>query len=85
VVDNPYVAVTATDYKRRSNFTLDGVPPGKHTVEVWHAFCEPVRRTFEVEIEQDRIKEIRVDFHPPGVSGTPPASVPMSGPAGQAR
>jgi plastocyanin len=32
VTDNPYFAVTGDD----GSFTIDNVPPGKYTVEIWH-------------------------------------------------
>jgi len=65
VVDNPYVAVTARDYKGRANFRIDGVPPGTHTIDVWHPLCKPVKQTLEVEVLQDQIKELLIKFHPP--------------------
>ncbi len=67
VVDNPYVTTTVWKVYKNPlcNFTLAGVPAGKHTVEVWHPIFEPVQRTFEVEIEANTIKEVMVHFKPP--------------------
>jgi len=67
VVQNPYVTTTVWAVYRNPlcNFKLDQVPPGRHTVEVWHPVFEPVKRTFEVEIEANEIKEVMIRFHPP--------------------
>ncbi len=67
VVDNPYVTTTEWEAYRNPlcNFRIENVPPGTHTVEVWHPVFQPVKRTFEVTIEADRIKELMIYFHPP--------------------
>ena len=66
VVDNPYVDVARLDYKRRCIIQMDGVPPGRHTVEVFHPFFKPARASFEVEVSADKSTEITVEFLPPG-------------------
>jgi len=66
VVDNPYVVVTTYHkYYPLCNFEISGVPPGRHTLEVWHPLYTPVKRTLEVEVEANKIAELMVMFHPP--------------------
>ncbi len=73
VVENPYVAVTGTRlYHGRSNWQIQGVPPGRHKLEVWHPEFEPVERVIEVEVKPSQIAEVLVRFHPP----RPPKSEP---------
>ncbi|GAF89748.1 unnamed protein product [marine sediment metagenome] len=70
VVDNPYVTVTTCRRPGKlSIFNIGGVPPGTHTVEVWHPFLEPVQRTFQVKVEASRITEVLIEFHPPAPPG----------------
>ena len=71
VVDNPYAVVTTFHkYYPRCNFKMDGVPPGKHTLEVWHPFYRPVKPTMEVEIDANKVTEVLIEFAPP-TSKTP--------------
>ena len=65
VVDNPYVTVITLDYKKRANFEIAHIPPGKHTIQVWHPVYKPVEETIEVEVEPDKVKEILIKFRPP--------------------
>jgi hypothetical protein len=65
VVENPYVTVTTYHkYYPRCNFEISGVPPGKHTLEVWHPLYEPVERTVEVEVEANKVTELLIKFRP---------------------
>jgi hypothetical protein len=60
------VFVTVADHcDKRSNFDLAGLPPGKHTLQVWHPDLQPVSKTVEVEVEPDKTQEVMVDFVPP--------------------
>jgi hypothetical protein len=70
--DNPYAAVSVDDgdYRHRhpdraGEFVIDGIPPGTHTVEVWHPELEPVQRTLEVDIAMDRTTPLTIKFKPP--------------------
>jgi hypothetical protein len=66
VAENPYVTVTTYHkYHPRCNFKITGIPPGKHTVEVWHPMYKPVEPTFEVEIQPNGVTEKVVRFHCP--------------------
>jgi len=64
VVDNPYVAVPSRD----GRLTINGIPPGKWTVRIWHPLIRPVKETHEVTIERDETTHLIVDFKsPPGL------------------
>jgi hypothetical protein len=66
VVDNPYVAATAFPrYHPLLNFEIGAVPPGTHTVEVWHPLYQPVKKTYTVKIEADKTTELMIEFIPP--------------------
>jgi hypothetical protein len=65
VVDNPYVAVTWGRRGKVHTFTILNVPPGKHTLDVWHPVFEPVQRTHEVHVEANKITELLVELRPP--------------------
>jgi len=67
VVDNPYVTTTVWAVYRnpRCNFRIENLPPGKHTIDVWHPIYKPLKPTVEVQIEQDRVHELLIEFHPP--------------------
>jgi plastocyanin len=45
VVDHPYFAVS----DRKGAFTIEGVPPGKHTLVAWHEKYGSLRQTVGVE------------------------------------
>ena len=62
VVDNPYVAVL------HGRCVLDGIPPGRHTVEVWHALYEPVKKSVEIEIKENEATEVAFEFTAPAGS-----------------
>ena len=42
--DHPYVALTAPN----GSFTIDGIPPGRHTLKIWHERTKLVERTVDV-------------------------------------
>jgi Carboxypeptidase regulatory-like domain len=44
VVDHPYFAVTPSD----GRFEIAGVPPGRHTVHVWHERYGPLSASVDV-------------------------------------
>jgi hypothetical protein len=44
VVDHPYFAVTPSD----GGFEIQGVPPGRHAVHVWHERYGPLATTVDV-------------------------------------
>jgi hypothetical protein len=45
VVDHPYFAVS----DRSGAFTIQGVPPGEHTLVAWHEKYGPLRQQVGVE------------------------------------
>ena len=49
VAEHPYHAVTGDD----GGFVLDGVPPGKYTLSVWHELLGSVER--EVEVQSGKV------------------------------
>jgi hypothetical protein len=59
-VDNPYALISDGP-----NFTLDNVPEGKWTVDVWHPGLKPVKASLAVEVRKDETTEVAVEFHPP--------------------
>jgi hypothetical protein len=70
VVDNPYVDVTTYKHHHKLsssgvNFTLDGVPPGKHIMTIWHPVFEPVEKEVEIEVEKDKVTEKLLFLKPP--------------------
>ena len=68
IVDNPYAVVVD-----RGAFTMDHVPVGTWTVQVWHPEFTPVKGTCRVTIEKDRTTELRVEFRPPAAIRAKPA------------
>jgi hypothetical protein len=63
VVPNPYVTETySRGGERIGIFQIDGVPAGRHTIEVWHPVYQPVSKTFEVTIRPDAVTEVPVEF-----------------------
>jgi len=66
VVDNPYVTVTTYHkYYPLCNFEIKDVPPGRHTLEVWHPLYKPVKRIITVTVEANKTTELMVKFHAP--------------------
>ena len=55
---------------------MNGIPPGKHVVEVWHPEYEPIKRIYEVEILHDQVTELPVQFKVPPVLKTGPLPFP---------
>jgi len=43
VVDNPYVTVITLDYKKRANFEIAHIPPGKQTIQFGTRSYSPSR------------------------------------------
>lgn len=67
VWDSPYAGVVPGhhDPEQAGKFTLDGVPVGRHTLEVWHPDLEPAARTVEVEVKENETSEIKIEFRWP--------------------
>ena len=63
-VDNPYVALP-TDGLKNGSFMIAKIPPGKHTVEIWHPVYKPVQATYEIEIKENEETSLVVQFEPP--------------------
>ncbi len=63
VVDNPYVF--GGGYGASGSFSINGVPPGKYSVDVWHPLYEPVLKQVDVQIEPDKTTEMVIQFKPP--------------------
>jgi len=71
VTEHPYVAVTDD----RGRFAIDGIPVGKHVVEVWHGDFQPAKgnpATFEVDIAADKTTTLNVPFKVPPALSNPP-------------
>ena len=66
IVDSPYVQVAVLDRHSMCRFDMAGVPPGKHTLDVWHPYLVPVKKTIEVEVKENQITEVLVELAPPG-------------------
>ena len=64
VWDSPYACVVQGHYdpEQVGKFTLDGLPVGRHTVDVWHPTLEPVAKTVEIEVKENETSEIKIDF-----------------------
>ncbi len=64
VWDSPYACVVPGhhDPEQVGKFTLDGVPVGRHTMEVWHPTLEPVSRAVEIEVKENETSELKIDF-----------------------
>ncbi len=66
VVGNPYVAISQPHHQfAGSVFSIEGLPAGKHTLEVFHAEFEPVEKTIEFEIKKDEITDLAIQFKTP--------------------
>ncbi len=68
VVHHPYVGVSDGG----GRFTMDEVPAGKYTLEVWHADFEAVKPAAEVQIAAGKPAEVKIEFKPPAVLTNPP-------------
>jgi hypothetical protein len=71
VWDSPYAGVVSGhhDPEQAGKFTMDGIPAGRHVLEVWHPDYEPVARSVEVEIRENETTELKIEFHWPKASG----------------
>ncbi len=56
VFDHPYYALTGPD----GRFSIAGLPPGRHTLAVWHERCKP--REFEIEVRAGEGRTLDVDL-----------------------
>ena len=68
VVENPYVALPDQTMKD-GQFKIENIPVGKHTVEVWHPVCKPVKSTYEIEIKDEEEVSLLVQFDSPPAAG----------------
>ncbi|HEY3120487.1 MAG TPA: hypothetical protein VGL15_07680 [Vicinamibacteria bacterium] len=57
VRDNPYFTKAAED----GSFTIEGVPPGKHTLKAWHERANEVETTVNVPAEGPVAAKLTVD------------------------
>ncbi len=64
VWDSPYVVVVPGhhDPEQVGKFTIDGVPVGRHTLEVWHPDLEPAAGTAEIEVRENETSEVKIEF-----------------------
>ena len=60
VCDHPYVAVSDDN----GNFSIDGLPPGRYAVDVWHGDFTPARSRLQVTVAADKPAELAVAFQP---------------------
>jgi hypothetical protein len=67
VWDSPYAAVVPGhhDPDQVGKATLDGIPVGRHTVEVWHPAYEPQAKAVAVEIKENETTELKIEFRWP--------------------
>jgi len=80
VVQNPYVTVTVPSHDWNpvyaGQFSMADVPPGHHTIEVWHPEYEPEQKTYEVDIEPDKATELEIKFKVPPILEAPVPALP---------
>ncbi len=71
VWDSPYVGVVAGhhDPDQAGKFTIDGIPVGRHALEVWHPDYEPAARSAEFEIKENETTELKIEFKWPKALG----------------
>lgn len=64
VWDSPYAGVVPghSDPEQVGKFTLDGIPVGKHALEIWHPAYEAVAKTVEIEIKDNETSELKIEF-----------------------
>lgn len=67
VTKNPYITVVPTHYdaKRAGYFTINDLPVGSHTLEVWHPVYKPLKTTVEFEIKKNETTALTIEFEPP--------------------
>lgn len=67
IADNPYVTAlrNPSDFWGATIFSLKDIPPGTHELEVWHPELEPVKKTISVEIKENQVTEIEIEFKAP--------------------
>ncbi len=67
VHDSPCIAVSGVSQRESEcgAFAIDGLPAGRHTLEVWHPEFEPVARTVEVEVKADTTTQLLIEFKMP--------------------
>ena len=58
VVEHPYYAITSEN----GEFHLDGIPPGKHTMSVWHETLG--EQTLEVIVKPNEVSELEFVYKP---------------------
>jgi hypothetical protein len=60
VLDHPYAAITGSD----GTFSIPGLPPGKHTFQVWHEAADGgfVERKLAVDIKSDETTTVQVEY-----------------------
>ena len=61
ICDSPYVCMSGEN----GMFSLDDVPEGSYTVQVWHPLYEPEQTSFPVKVEASRKFELAVRFKAP--------------------
>ena len=59
ITDNPYVAAA------EGRFEVVGVPVGAHTMEIWHSKYEPVEKTMQINIKENEVTEVGIEFKAP--------------------
>jgi len=64
VWDSPYAGVVPGhhDPEQVGKFTLDALPAGRHTLEIWHPEVEPVAKTVEIVIKENETTELKIEF-----------------------
>ena len=65
VLENPFAALSSSGHGGWGKFTIEQMPVGRHTLEVWHPVLEPVLKAIEVEIKENETTQLNIEFKAP--------------------
>lgn len=61
VLPHPFYDVTDD----QGRFEIQGLPPGKYTIEVWQEYCVPALKDLEVKAGQASVLDLTLELRPP--------------------